>query len=105
FLEVSADPATPPYWAFETYCAVPFLYNYYQAGIRALGEGQPDELKVELEKLAGPLSAKGREMADQCMSRTTEAFHDGPMYRNVLKRWGWADDKASIEQAQKIQGM
>ncbi len=105
FLEVSADPATPPFWAYESYCAVPFLYTYYQQGIRSLGDGQPDELKVELEKLAKPLNAKSREMADQCMTRTTEGFHDGPMYRKVLGRWGWARSEAVVKQAQKIQGL
>lgn len=105
FLEVSGDPTTPPFHAFESYCSVPFLYSAYQAGIRALGEGQPDELKVELEKLAGPLDGKSSEMADQCLSRAMDGFHDGPVFRKVLKKWGWQKGPALTAQMAKIQGL
>jgi TolA-binding protein len=105
FLEMSGDPSTPPYYAFESYCAVPFLYTYYQSGIRQLGEGQPDELKVELEKLASPLDAKSAEIAQGCLAKTTEGFHDGPFYRKVLAKWGWQSNAALTVQADKIRGL
>ncbi len=104
FLEVSGDPGTPSFHAFETYCAVPFLYTYYQTGVRSLGKDQPDELIVELEKIASPLDAKSSEMAEQCLSRTTEAFHDGPMYRKVLQKWGWVRHPTVVAEAKKIRG-
>jgi tetratricopeptide (TPR) repeat protein len=105
FLEVSGDPTTPPFYAFEAYCAVPFLYTFYQNGIRSLGEGQPEELKVELEKLAVPLDSKSIEIATACLSKSTESLHDGPLYRKVLARWGWQSNAALTAQMEKIRGI
>jgi tetratricopeptide (TPR) repeat protein len=102
FLELSGDPATPPFHAFEAYCSVPYLYTYYQKGIRSLGEGQPEDLKVELEKLASPLDAKASEIASQCLSRAMDGCHDGPTFRKVLAAWGWRKEAPIAAQADKL---
>ncbi len=102
FLELSGDPATPPFHAFETYCSVPFLYTFYQKGIRSLGDNQPDDLKTELEKLAAPLDAKAAEIATQCLSRAMEGYHDGPTFRKVLTSWGWRKEAPVAAAADKL---
>jgi tetratricopeptide (TPR) repeat protein len=102
FLEVSGDALTPPQYAFEAYCTVPFLYGYWQAGVRGLGAGQADDLKAELEKLASPLDAKASELAMECLSRSEQAFHDGPMFRKVLEKWGWAMETWRKERVDKV---
>jgi|GEM_PF-2905166 len=105
FLAVSSDARTPSFYAFEAYCTVPFLYQHYQAGIRKLGDGQPDELKVELEKLASPLDAQSYDLANKCLDRAVEAKHDGPTFRKVLSIWGWAKNEQAKKQVDKIIGL
>jgi tetratricopeptide (TPR) repeat protein len=105
FLEVSSDVRTPSYYAFETYCTIPYLYGHYQSGVRKLGDGQPEELKMELEKIASPLDAQSFELANKCLERAMEAKHDGPKFRKVLGQWGWAKNEAAKQAVGEITGL
>jgi hypothetical protein len=89
FLEVSTDPQAPAKTAFEAFCTIPFLYGFYQEGVKALGKDQPEELKTELEKIVSPLNVKASEIAVQCIEKAADAYHDGPQYRKVLTQWGY----------------
>jgi hypothetical protein len=72
-----------------------------------LGVGQPADLQGELEKLASPLDKKASELALECISRSQQAFHNGPAYRKVLAQWGWQTDtvkKGKVDQVVSLLG-
>lgn len=96
-LAIATGKDVPPKYAFEAYCALPFAYDAYADGIRNLGKGGPEELRTELEKIASPLSAKGDEVAKDCLQRAEEAQHEGPNFRRALSRSGWRRDTELVK--------
>ena len=97
-LELSQSQKTSPYYSFESYCALPFLYDRYATEVMKLSEdkslkpSESDALKSELSKIADPLLQKSKDLADECLLKATQSEHDGPEFRRILNRWGWAQD-------------
>lgn len=92
FMDISGNSNTPEFFAYESYCAVPFLYSSYEQAIRIVSEQTPDDIRAELFKISTPLREKAKEMGEECFRKSSEAEHDGPFYRKALQKWGWQWD-------------
>jgi hypothetical protein len=53
-------------------------------------------------KIAQPIGAKATELAGECLKRSTESEHDGPMFRKANARWGWAADPSLKKKTVRI---
>lgn len=97
-IALAAASETPVFYAVEALCELPFLYSAYSAAVTKLGSdpklkpNEADALKLELAKITAPLESKAKDLADQCASRSSDAEHDGPLYRRVVAQWGWHAD-------------
>jgi TolA-binding protein len=102
FLAIANDPKAPLSAAFESYCAVPLLYNAYQLSLQELGKTLPAEVKTELDKISAPIASKAKELGEECIKRSTEAEHDGPYFREVNRTWGWQHDPTLDAKVKKV---
>jgi tetratricopeptide (TPR) repeat protein len=89
FLDLSSSSSASSDLAFEAYCAVPFLYKAYSQAVQKLATQSPKEVRSEIERIAEPIGAKAEEIAIECLTKSAEAEHDGPMFRRAMGRWGW----------------
>lgn len=102
FLQIATSTATPQRYAFEAYCSVPFLYSAYARGMSKLGERVPAEARAELASVAAPIAAKAEELGKECLKRSAEAEHDGPLYRRANETWGWKADAVKARQVSQL---
>lgn len=93
---------TSVHFAMEGLCSLPFLYSSYARGIAAAGDSQTEEVKGELRKIAEPLVEKSRELAAECLTKSADAEHDGPIYRRVSDTWGWSKEVSLKQKAQRL---
>jgi hypothetical protein len=108
-LEISVNPKTSPQFAFESYCAVPFIYESYEKALLKISD-EPQfqkllDLRVELEKLALPIRGKASELAHQCLKQAMNAEHTGEYFYKVLKRWGWHKDEEKVQKAVELKSI
>lgn len=102
FLKVSHDPKTPENVAVEASCAVPLLYAAYERTLRTLSFNHSGQIADNLNRLANPLVNKAKDFGVQCITRSLDAEHDGPLYREVNQKWGWEWDPIVSERVRKI---
>lgn len=91
FLDTANSSKTPAFYAVESYCTVPFLYATYSQSVRSLA-GRDKELRKELEKVAAPIDAKVKEFAQGCIDGAVRTETSGPVYDEVVRKWGWRQD-------------
>ncbi len=87
FLDASGSTETPPYYAVEIYCELPILYSTYSQAVMNLA-GKDSDLKKELENVVAPINKKVLEFAQGCLKGGSQAESVGPVYQEVMKRWG-----------------
>jgi len=92
FVDFSTNEKNPLYQAYEAYCTLPLFYRAYGDQLVTLGVKDP-ELTQELIKIAQPIYQQAKGFADQCIDRSAQVEHDGPIYRKVLDIWGWQHDE------------
>jgi tetratricopeptide (TPR) repeat protein len=101
FLTISTDPKASQTQAFEAYCAVPLLYGAYEKSLQTLGTSLPPEVRVELAKISDPIGAKAKELGEECLKKSVEAEHNGPIYHEINKLYGWEHSPETIEKVKK----
>ncbi len=100
--EVSNDPKVSDDVAFEAYCAVPFLYGSYEKALQDLSMTLSASLRTEIGKISSPVGAKAKSLGEECLKKSVEAEHDGPIFRRVNQRWGWQWDPILSQRAQGL---
>ena len=78
FFAFSSDKSSPTDLAYEAYCAVPLIYASYTKAITDLAAQSDDAMKGELMLFVTPLEQQSKKIALECLSRCTDAEHDGP---------------------------
>lgn len=101
FFDAAGAEDVSPFYAFESYCSVPFLYRAFVKGVDDLVAGLPEsareDVRKELEKVTSPMVTKGNDIAMECLRKSMESLHDGPVFREVNREWGWEKDTALKE--------
>jgi len=101
FLSTATNQRTPTYYAYESFCVLPFLYTQYSDAVLPLENGD-EELQKELIKITQPIQNKANELATQCIEQSEKQEHVGPFYFKVLVKWGWKSDTNFKEKSQKL---
>lgn len=111
YISASTNNKVAPDDALEFFCKVPLLYQTYQESILKLAENKKledserEELKGELLKVANPIGEKARDFARECLAKSTTTEHDGPIFRQVMNKWGWNNDAEKTQVSAIIEAL
>lgn len=101
-MAIANNPKSPVDTALEAYCAIPFLYQSYSDSINGVASLQVGTAVDRLARLANGLVSKTKELAQQCLSKSNQVEHDGPLYRRVNGKWGWEFDPILGERVNQL---
>jgi len=102
FIDISSNADIDESTSFEAFCAVPFLYNAYEKAVGDIASRSEQSVATELQKITTPIAARAKELGEECLKKSHEAEHDGPIYRQVNQRWGWGWDPILTERIKKL---